>query len=189
MEIELSLIIRAAIFVVISIFLVAISWRSLSNPKCHGFYRFFAFESILVLILLNIPFWFKNPLSPFQLISWFLLFFSIFFVFQGFYLLRKIGGYKERENSSETFVFEDTANLVTDGIYKYVRHPLYSSLFLLAWGAYLKHISIYGTIAVFLATAFLIATAKMEERENIVSFGATYEAYIHKTKMFIPYLF
>ncbi|MCP4668141.1 MAG: isoprenylcysteine carboxylmethyltransferase family protein [Deltaproteobacteria bacterium] len=184
----MSFIIRASVFLVISIFIVVISWRSLGNPKCHGFYRFFAFESILVLVLLNIPFWFKNPLSPIQIIAWILLLFSAIFVFQGFYLLRKIGGHKAREDSSETLAFEDTANLVTDGIYQYIRHPLYSSLLLLAWGAYLKHVSFYGTVAVFLATAFLIATAKMEERENIVSFGAPYEAYIKKTKMFIPFL-
>jgi len=189
MELGLFAVIRITLFILLSIFLVVFSWRPLRNPRYHGFYRFLAFEAILILILLNIPYWIRSPLSLLQLVSWLLLACSIFFVFQGFYLLSKLGGYKARENTSETFAFEDTAVLVTDGIYKYIRHPLYSSLLLLAWGAYLKHISLYVTIAVLFATAALIATAKIEERENISFFGSKYETYIRKTKMFIPCLF
>lgn len=189
MEIGSFASIRVTLFILFSIFFVVFSWRSLPNPRCHGFYRFLAFEAILILILINIPFWFRFPLSPLQVVSWFLLLFSIFFVIQGFYLLKKLGGYKARENSSETYAFEDTANLITDGIYKYIRHPLYGSLLLLAWGAYLKYISIYSTVAVLFATGSLIATAKIEERENLSSFGSSYKEYIKKTKMFVPYLF
>ncbi len=168
---------------------MVISWRPLHNPRSHGFHRFFAFEGILVLILLNVPFWLKNPFSPFQLVSWTLLFLSILFVIQGFYLLKKLGGSRDRGIRSENYAFESTINLVTDGIYKYIRHPMYSSLLLLAWGVYLKHTTIFGGIVVLIATAFLVATAKMEERENVSFFGPRYEEYIKKTKMFVPYLF
>ena len=89
----------------------------------------------------------------------------------------------------ETFNFEDTAVLVTNDIYKYIRHPMYSSLLLLAWGAYLKHISFDSSISIAIATTTLFATAKFEERENILFFGSEYEAYMKKSKMFIPYLF
>ena len=177
------------LFIICSIFFIIISWRPLQNPKSHGFYRFFAFEAILFLILLNLPFWISNPLSLLQLVSWLLLVFSIYFVLQGFNLLQKLGGHKAREDSSETYAFEDTAVLVTAGIYKYIRHPLYSSLLFLAWGAYFKHISLPATIVVLFATAALIATARVEERENISFFGSKYETYIKKSKMFIPYLF
>ena len=173
----------------LSVFFFVFSWRPLHNPRSHGFYRFFAFEGILFLILLNIPFWTKKPFSPLQLVSWLLLSLSIFFVVQGFYLLRKRGGSGTRGADSENLGFENTSTLVTDGIYKYIRHPLYSSLLLLAWGAFLKHISICGIAAVLITSAFLVATAKTEERENISFFGSSYEEYIKKTKMFIPFLF
>ncbi len=181
--------IRITLFILLSISLALFSWRPLHNPRSHGFYRFFAFEGVLILVLLNIPFWFKNPFSPYQWISWTFLFFSILFVVHGFYLLRKLGGPGGRETSTENLAFEDTANLVTDGLYRYIRHPMYSSLLLLAWGAFLKHITIYGILAVLMTTGFLAATAKMEERENISFFGSSYKAYMKKTKMFIPYLF
>jgi protein-S-isoprenylcysteine O-methyltransferase Ste14 len=189
LELGLFNVIRIILFMLLSIFFLVFSWRPLHNPRSHGFYRFFAFEGILILLLLNIPFWFKNPFSPLQLISWILLFFSILFVVQGFYLLRKWGGSRSRSINSGNLGFENTDKLVTDGIYKYIRHPLYSSLFLLTWGAFLKHISTYGMSAVLITSAFLVATAKTEERENISFFGPRYEEYIKRTKMFIPYLF
>lgn len=176
-------------FVLASIAITALSWRSLGNPRCHGFYRFFAFEAILVILVLNIPFWIKKPLSPAQIVSWFLLIFSITFVVQGIYWLRKIGGSVQRTDSPETFAFENTANLVSEGIYKYIRHPLYSSLLLLAWGAFLKRITVTGGIATIVATAALIVTAKMDERECLDIFGSAYATYMKRSKMFIPYLF
>ncbi len=35
-------------------------------------------------------------------------------------------------------------------------------------------------------TAFLIATAKAEEKENLARFGEEYSRYLKGTKMFIP---
>jgi len=180
---------QVAAFIIATIVIAALSWRSLGNPRSHGFYRFFAFESILVVVLLNIPFWIKNAFSPLQIVSWLFLLCSLIFVIQGVYLLRKIGGSVQRQDSPETFAFENTANLVTVGIYKYIRHPLYSSLLLLTWGAYLKNFTIAVTIAVILATAALVATAKMDERECLHTFGSAYGNYMKKTKRFIPYLF
>jgi protein-S-isoprenylcysteine O-methyltransferase Ste14 len=55
---------------------------------------------------------------------------------------------------------------------------MYSSLLLVFWGALLKNISAYGIPAVLITSAFLVVTAKMEERENITFFGSGYELYI-----------
>lgn len=104
-------------------------------------------------------------------------------------MLRKFGGRAQRQIHPENFAFENTANLVTVGIYKYIRHPLYGSLLLLAWGAFLKHFSIAGSIAVIVATVALAVTAKMDERECLQTFGSAYANYMKKTKRFIPYLY
>lgn len=176
------------IFCLASTVIAAFSWRSLHNPKCHGFYRFFAFEIILFLILINFPFWFLPASSPALMISWILLTVSILFVVLGFIQLRHVGGHRPREDAPENYSFENTTNLVTTGIYKYIRHPMYSSLLLLAWGAYLKHVSVIGTIAVVLATLTLIVAVKIEERENKIYFGSDYQSYINKTRLFIPFI-
>ncbi|NOY73641.1 MAG: isoprenylcysteine carboxylmethyltransferase family protein [Gammaproteobacteria bacterium] len=189
MDIELSTFNQVILFIIGSVFFITVSRRALLNTKSHGFYRFFAFESILVLVLINLSYWVKDPFSIQQLFSWVLLLLSILFAAQGFHLLRKLGGLlKHRVDCAENFAFENTTRLVTNGIYKYIRHPMYSALLLLAWGAYFKHYSILGTAMAVFATLFLFLTAKCEERENIQFFGDSYTSYRKKTKMFIPYL-
>jgi hypothetical protein len=56
------------IFIVVSVGIVWVSRASLRDPHSHGFFRFFAFESILVLILLNLEHWFRDPFSPLQIV-------------------------------------------------------------------------------------------------------------------------
>ena len=46
------------------------------QPRSHGFYRFFAWEAILGLFLLNVDFWFRDPFAWYQIIAWTLLFAS-----------------------------------------------------------------------------------------------------------------
>ena len=41
--------VRMVLFAAGSALLVRISWRFLRGPRSHGFWRFFAFESILAL--------------------------------------------------------------------------------------------------------------------------------------------
>jgi protein-S-isoprenylcysteine O-methyltransferase Ste14 len=186
---ELFITARIILFIASTVLLIIISWRSLREIKSHGFFRFFAFEAVLILALLNIPFWFKHSFSPFQLISWILLSFSVLYIFQGVYYLRKYGGNSRIETRDANFAFEDTENLVTVGIYHYVRHPMYGSLLLLTWGIFFKHINAITLLVSLAATVFLVMTAKKEELEDISFFGNSYKEYIKKTKMFIPYLF
>lgn len=179
---------RELLFVLISCFFIAISWRQLLNPRCHGFYRFFAFEGIAFTVLLNLPFWLKNPFSPLQLLSWLLLFISVAFVIQGTVLLRKLGGSKRAEANPENLAFENTVHLVCDGLYNYIRHPMYASLLLLAWGAFLKDISLLSGAAVAISSISIFITGKIEERENVDFFGDDYKTYMKKSKMFIPFV-
>jgi len=182
-------IIQLIVFILGTAFLLIISKKSLSNQRVHGFYRFFVFEFTFILILLNLPFWFKQPLSAHQIISWFLLIVSIYYVAASFYFLTKIGGSKSRKRESANFKFENTANLVKDGVYKYIRHPMYSSLLFLSLGAMFKNISIFTILLEVLILLFLFLTAKFEENENIEFFGEAYREYMKGTKMFIPFIF
>ncbi|MFQ5811622.1 MAG: methyltransferase family protein [Anaerolineae bacterium] len=172
---------KLIIFAVVSGAIVFVSWASLRDLRSHGFFRFFAFESILVLILLNLEHWFRDPFSALQIVSWLLLLASLILAVHGFHLLRVIGRPKEG--------LEDTTTVVTVGAYKVIRHPLYSSLLLFAWGAFLKYPSLPGGILILATCAFVTATARVEEAENLDKFGADYAAYMRTTKMFIPFLF
>ncbi len=168
------------VFAVMSAGIVFLSWKSLSKPHSHGFFRFFAFEAILVLLLFNAKHWFREPFSALQVVSWLLLLVSLAMAVHGFYLLRTSG--------KPATGIENTTVLVRWSTYKYIRHPLYGSLLLFGWGVFLKYPSFFSAITVLVASAFLVATAKVEETENLHKFGDDYTAYMKTTKMFIPFL-
>ena len=177
-------------FAIATSLLVYISRASLRQPNSHGFYRFFAWECILLLFLLNVEKWFTDPLSWHQLIAWTLLFACIVPLAFGVQALRRRGQpAQERPGDSSLLAFEKTTTLVTTGIYAYIRHPLYSSLLLLAWGIFFKAPSLPGGTLALVATTFLIATARADEQECIQFFGTEYQEYMQKTKRFIPFLF
>lgn len=170
------------IFVLGTILITWITWKfSIPTKRTHGLFRFFAFECILLLVILNIPVWFVKPLVWNQLISWILLFASIPFAVTGFFLLRFVGKPKGD--------FENTTKLVVVGLYRFIRHPLYASLLFFGFGVYFKQMTITTTTLAVVNFIALIATAKKEEREMLEKFGKEYIDYMKNTKMFIPFTF
>ncbi|HSR34002.1 MAG TPA: isoprenylcysteine carboxylmethyltransferase family protein [Anaerolineae bacterium] len=161
----------------------------LVNPRSHGFYRFFSWEAILVLGLLNMELWFRDPFSWHQIISWCFLAVSGYLVIHSVHLLWLLGKPSSKREGEPLFEFEKTTRLVTVGIYRYIRHPMYSSLLFLAWGVFFKKPSWAGGLLAVVATLFLVAAGKIEEAEDIRYFGEAYREYIKRTKMFIPALF
>ena len=169
------------IFIIGSVGIAWISFPSLRQPGSHGFYRFFAWEIILGLFALNLNGWFANPFSWYQIISWILLIVSLIPIIYGVILLRTVG--------KPTDELEATTHLVTKGIYRFIRHPLYASLLYLAWGIFFKSPSLLDGCLAVVATAFLYGTARADEAECLVKFGEEYSTYMKKTKMFIPFVY
>lgn len=133
--------------------------------------------------------WFSDPFSLPQLISWVLLLGSMPLALSGFYSLHKSGQPDQSLADPTRLGFEKTTQLVTSGIYRYIRHPLYASLLCLTWGVFLKELSLPSTMLALITTLLLYATARVEEIENIQLFGQEYRDYMQQTKMFIPLIF
>jgi protein-S-isoprenylcysteine O-methyltransferase Ste14 len=184
---------KVVVFIAISVVLALLSRGSLGRPGSHGFFRFLAWESILGLTLLNfrgVDAWFGDSLSTFQLVSWFLLAVSLLLVIWGACLLRGAGKPDAAARDDTALLgFEKTTRLVTSGAFKYIRHPLYSSLLFLTWGVFFKRPSWIAAGLAVAATLCLTATAKVEESENIRYFGSEYRTYMNRTRMFVPFLF
>ncbi|MGD0575322.1 MAG: isoprenylcysteine carboxylmethyltransferase family protein [Anaerolineales bacterium] len=172
--------IRWLFFGVISLSFVALSGRSLIEMGSHGFWRFWAFECLLGLVVENSMYWFVKPLSGSQILSWAMLLGSILMAGHAVYLLRRTG----RPNGS----IEKTTELVTGGVYRYIRHPLYASLILLGWGSALKYPSWLALGLAGAGTLLLFWTAYFEERELLGRFGQRYLDYMRATKMFLPFV-
>jgi protein-S-isoprenylcysteine O-methyltransferase Ste14 len=182
-------VIQLAILIVGTIVIVWVSRSSLRDAQSHGYYRFFAWELILVLFVLNVKYWILDPLSLIQIIAWILLILSAVLIFLGVRAFQGKGQVDEKREDPTLVGIEKTTVLVTSGIYGTIRHPFYSSLLFLAWGIFFKNVSWVGVVLAIIITLLLILTAKREEIENMAYFGEQYREYMRKTKMFIPYIF
>jgi protein-S-isoprenylcysteine O-methyltransferase Ste14 len=181
-----------------------------SDTHSRKFYRFFAFEFLLLLILVNYGYWLKNPFTIFRMITWIILCSSFLLAGLGIYHLLlngkpKISGNIETATNMEIsgiyryirhplfyslrilLGIETTTSLVTSGIYKYIRHPLYGSMILLGAVTLIKNPSFLATSLFSVATVFLYATARTEEKENLLKFGQDYAVYMKRSRMFFPF--
>lgn len=185
----MALVYKIIVFVLATIGITWVSRSSLRDVRHHGFYRFFSWEIILILFLINMDDWFLDPFSLRQIFSWSFLTISLVLILQGVRLFRR-KGHIDRDRQDPTLVgVEKTTQLVTTGVYHYIRHPFYSSLLFLGWGILLKHVSWIAVLLAVVNTALLIVTARIEEGENTRYFGELYQAYVKQTKMFIPFIF
>ena len=165
------------------------SRKPLSKPGSHGFYRFFAWEAILGLIVLNHGVWGSDPYSPHQFASWLLMLASIALVAMGVLTLQRDGAPGAKRDDGSFYEFEKTTQLVSHGIFAYIRHPMYASLLALAWGAFFQDPSWIGSVIALTATVALWLTATTDEKECQAYFGQEYADYMRRTKRFIPFLF
>ena len=82
---------------------------------------------------------------------------------------------------------EGKGELVTGGIYEYIRHPQYTGFLLITLGL-LVH---WATIPLLIMWPILVALyyrlAKKEEREMEKEFGDKYTEYKRRTHLFIPF--
>jgi len=180
---------QPGLFIAGSAALAWVSRGALRRPGSHGFFRFFAWECMLALIVLNLPVWHLDPLAPHQLASWLLLVLSAWLPVHAYRRLKASGRPSAaRDDDVALLGFEKTSALVTSGAFRYIRHPMYTALMLLTWGAFLKHFSGTGLALALAATALLVLTALRDEKECIAHFGEAYRAYMRGTRRFIPFV-
>ncbi len=93
-----------------------------------------------------------------------------------------------RDNFNIRPDIKENCLLVTDGIYAYIRHPMYLSVIISMLGVLLLKFSILELILYFLL--FLNMIIKMFYEENLWHCeGSDYKEYTKNTKRLIPYIF
>jgi len=83
----------------------------------------------------------------------------------------------------DSFVPQD---IIRDGLYKYVRHPIYTSNIILLIGMSIASGSLWIIINLMVLTVYYVLSAYKEE-EILLKRFPLYQEYIHKTNMFIPF--
>jgi protein-S-isoprenylcysteine O-methyltransferase Ste14 len=99
--------------------------------------------------------------------------------------LRQVIGTHSNEQSKNTPESKQS-HLVTSGLYRYVRHPLYLAGLAFIW---LLPIMTLNILAINLAlTVYIIVGAYFEERKLRREYGQEYTDYAEVTPMLIPFL-
>ncbi|MFY0651028.1 MAG: isoprenylcysteine carboxylmethyltransferase family protein [Cyclobacteriaceae bacterium] len=93
------------------------------------------------------------------------------------YSLGKFLGFKD-ENPDE--------DLVIDGLYRYVRHPLYSGMILISLGFWLYIPNTLNLISIGVIYAYLVIAIPIEEKKLIKLFGKEYVDYKKTTPAVFP---
>ena len=79
------------------------------------------------------------------------------------------------------------SQLVTGGLYRFVRHPQYTGLFIALFGEGIVHWPTLFSVGLFPIIVFAYCRlAKNEERQMIKEFGEVYRTYQRQVPMFIP---
>lgn len=87
---------------------------------------------------------------------------------------------------SQLFGIAENNQLVTSGLYRYVRHPIYFASLLFLWASPSMSLNRLTLWVVF--TVYFVVGAWFEERKLLKDFGESYAAYQKQTPMLIPFL-
>jgi protein-S-isoprenylcysteine O-methyltransferase Ste14 len=93
------------------------------------------------------------------------------------------------DNWSSDIEFKKNHKLITEGIYRYIRHPIYTGIICMGLGAIIVDQSIIVVLFYFCMAAFLIYKMKKEETLLLKHFQKEYPAYMKKTKALIPFIY
>lgn len=146
----------------------------------------------LALQALNLSFWivslysifFKNEVNFFsQIIFIFLYCLSLVLFWYTFLFVRK-------KNFSLAFHEHNSLGLVTDGPYRFIRNPFYSS-YLFCYGVVVVYAQSVALSLIYVLIIYIYNKAAKSEEVNFLSSDHKneYDLYFKKTKRFIPFLF
>lgn len=97
-----------------------------------------------------------------------------------------IDQFKKAQTTANPQALEQVSSLVTDGVYRYSRNPMYVGLVfvLLGWALYLSHYLAFVLLPIFILymTRFQI---QPEEQMMKQKFGKKYQVYISRVRRWI----
>lgn len=91
---------------------------------------------------------------------------------------------------SSTLVTREDHRLITHGLYRYCRHPIYLGVIIVVcFGVPIYSSSLYGFLILSLLIPIFLNRIRIEERLLIEQFGSQYEEYRKTTSKLIPFLY
>jgi methanethiol S-methyltransferase len=84
---------------------------------------------------------------------------------------------------------EESSGLITEGVYRYVRHPLYSGLFLILVGCFLSVPTQSVLLSVVMSIIYIVIGIEFEEKKLRRIYGDAYLEFSLRKKKFIPFIY
>jgi len=100
-----------------------------------------------------------------------------------------IGQATLRGNYSGTVVIRVDHQLITYGIYRFTRHPMYLGLIMVVTGLPVYATSLYGFITVLFLIPIILNRIRLEEKLLAEEFQDEYQQYKETTKKLIPFIY
>jgi protein-S-isoprenylcysteine O-methyltransferase Ste14 len=90
---------------------------------------------------------------------------------------------------SSTLVIRADHQLITHGIYRFVRHPIYLGAITGLFGVPVYVSSLYGLLTMSALIPIFLNRIRMEERLLTKEFGDAYQTYVDATSKLIPFIY
>jgi protein-S-isoprenylcysteine O-methyltransferase Ste14 len=150
------------------------------------FYSIFASITLLPVLILTILIPDRTLYTIPAPLSYFTIFIQIISVLLLTYSVIQTGAL-QFIGLSQLFGLEHTDQLNTEGLYRFIRHPLYTFSLLFIWLAPTmtrNFAFLYSAL-----TVYILVGAVVEERKLLQEFGPAYREYKSKTSFLIPFIF
>ncbi len=100
------------------------------------------------------------------------------------YELGRLGGMSQIRHHRQGVAAPEDEPLRTDGLHRFVRHPIYSAGFLILWGRVGNEFELATAIW---GSLYLVVGALFEERWLLDLYGAAYADYRRRVPAFVPW--
>ena len=94
-----------------------------------------------------------------------------------------------RRNYSGTVVIRDDHQLITHGIYRFTRNPIYLGLIMVVTGLPVYVASLYGFLTSLILIPIILNRVRMEEKLLTEEFQEAFQKYKETTRKLIPFVY
>jgi protein-S-isoprenylcysteine O-methyltransferase Ste14 len=105
------------------------------------------------------------------------------------FIIMLVGQITLYRNYSSAVVIKEDHQLITHGIYRFTRNPIYLGLIMVVIGLPVFVASLYGFVTMLVLIPIILNRVRIEERLLTEEFQEAYQEYKESTKKLIPFIY
>ncbi len=94
-----------------------------------------------------------------------------------------------RKSYHSTLIIRENHKLITHGIYRFIRHPIYLGMIIASIGIPIFSLNLYGVLVMLIMIPVFLSRIRLEEKMLTEAFVDEYTKYIRTTKKLIPFIY